>query len=91
MAVERVLPAYVGQEGMIFHFLSNAGMVPFVKHTGLAVRVTGFAVSLLTRVGFASSSLDGVSVTTQGAVSFEIACSESNSTLVTFFKTRFLE
>ena len=86
MAVERVLLAYVGQEGMIFHFLFNAGMVPFVKHTGLAV-----AVSLLTRVWFASSSLDRVSVNTQGSVAFEIACSESNSTLGTFFKTRFLE
>ena len=47
MAVERVLPAYVRQMGMILPVLSNAGMVPFVKHNGLAERVTGFASSTL--------------------------------------------
>ena len=62
MAVERVLPAYVRQR-MILPVLSNAGMVPFVEHNGLAERVTGFD----------SSTLDRVSVTSQDSVSFELA------------------
>ena len=83
MAVERVLPANAGQAGTILHFLSHAVMVPFVTHTGVAVRVTGFEASRLTRVGFSSSSLDRVSVTSQSSVSFENDRSESNSVLGT--------
>ena len=63
--------------GRILTVLSNAGMVPLVKHNGLAERVTGFA----------SSTLDRVSVTSQDSMSFELACSESNSALVTLCLT----
>ena len=77
MAVERVLPAYVRQMGMILPVVSVAGMVPFVKHKGLAERVTGFA----------SGTLDRVSRTLQDSMSFELASSESNSALGTLCLT----
>ena len=49
MSVEKDIPEYFGQEGMILN-LSNDGMVLFIRHTGLSVREMGFAVGFPKRV-----------------------------------------
>ena len=83
MADERDLPAHVGQERMILHVLSNAGMVLFVRFSGLSVRVIGFAADFPTQVGIVSSTLERVSEPSRNSVCFELACSERNSALET--------